>query len=76
MRRWCSTLDRGAVVFVGKGERADALDPFRKRLRAAHANIESVATEMSAAYTPTVRQRSLSIQPRVVTAPCVATPTR
>jgi transposase len=43
-------LDSGAVVFVGEGKGADALDPFWKRLRAAHARIEAVATDMSPAY--------------------------
>ena len=43
-------LDGGAVVFVGAGKGADALDPFWKRLRAAHARIVAVATDMSPAY--------------------------
>ena len=49
-------LDSGAVVFVGEGKGADALDPFWKRLRAARATIDAVATDMSAAYTLAVRE--------------------
>lgn len=45
----------GAVVFVGEGKGADALDPFWKRLRRAHAKIEAVATDMSPAYISAVR---------------------
>ena len=43
-------LESGAVVFVGDGQGADALIPFWKRLRASHAKIEAVATDMSPAY--------------------------
>jgi transposase len=43
-------LETGAVVFVGEGKGADALAPFWKRLRAARAKVEAVATDMSAAY--------------------------
>lgn len=43
-------LESGAVVFVGRGKSAQALDPFWKRLRASHARIEAVATDMSPAY--------------------------
>ena len=42
-------LDTGAVVFIGQGKGADALIPFWKRLNAAHAKIEAVATDMSPA---------------------------
>jgi transposase len=45
----------GAVVFVGDGKGVDALKPFWKRLRRAHAKIAAVATDMSAAYTRAVR---------------------
>jgi transposase len=45
----------GAVVFVGDGKGADALDPFWKRLRRARAKVEAVATDMSPAYTRAVR---------------------
>jgi transposase len=48
-------LDNGAVVFVGEGKGADSLLPFWKRLRAAHARIKAVATDMSPAYTAAVR---------------------
>jgi transposase len=49
-------LDSGAVVFVGDGKGAAALEPFWKRLRAAHARIRAVATDMSPAYILAVRQ--------------------
>lgn len=49
-------LDSGAVVFVGDGKGADALDPFWRRLRAAHARIRAVATDMSLAYIQAVQQ--------------------
>jgi transposase len=45
----------GAVVFVGDGKGADALEPFWKRLRRARAKIVAVATDMSPAYTRAVR---------------------
>lgn len=48
-------LETGAVVFVGDGKGADALDPFWKRLQAARAKVEAVATDMSAAYIEAVR---------------------
>jgi transposase len=43
-------LKSGAVVFVGDGKGASALLPFWKRLRASHAKIAAVATDMSPAY--------------------------
>ena len=43
-------LKSGAVVFVGDGKGAAALLAFWKRLRASHAKIEAVATDMSPAY--------------------------
>jgi transposase len=43
-------LQSGAVVFVGDGKGADALEPFWKRLRASRAKVDAVATDMSAAY--------------------------
>jgi transposase len=43
-------LESGAVVFVGEGKGADALNPFWKRLRASRAKVQAVATDMSAAY--------------------------
>jgi transposase len=48
-------LDSGAVVFIGEGKGADALIPFWKRLKAAHARIEAIATDMSPAYIFAVR---------------------
>ncbi len=45
----------GAVVFVGDGKGADALDPFWRRLRRARARIHAVATDMSPAYIQAVR---------------------
>lgn len=49
-------LDSGRVLFVGQGKGADALDPFWKRLRASHARIFAVATDMSPAYILAVAQ--------------------
>lgn len=49
-------LKKGAVVFVGEGKGADALDPFWRRLRASRAKVKAVATDMSAAYTAAVRE--------------------
>jgi transposase len=43
-------LDSGAVVFVGQGKGAEALEPFWKRLKSAHAKVRAVATDMSPAY--------------------------
>lgn len=43
-------LESGAILFVGEGKRADALDPFWKRLNASGATIDAVAMDMSAAY--------------------------
>jgi len=43
-------LSSGAVVFVGDGKSADALEPFFKRLRRSQAKIEAVAIDMSPAY--------------------------
>jgi transposase len=45
----------GAVVFVGDGKGAEALEPFWKHLRRARAKVEAVATDMSPAYTRAVR---------------------
>jgi transposase len=49
-------LVSGAVVFVGDGKGADALEPFWKRLRASRAKIKAVATDMSLAYILAVRE--------------------
>ena len=43
-------LVSGAVVFVGDGKGADALDPFWKRLKSSHAKVKAVAMDMSPAY--------------------------
>jgi transposase len=50
-------LENGAVVFVGDGKGADALIPFWKKLgRRRRRRIESVAVDMSPAYTKAVRE--------------------
>ena len=49
-------LRSGAVVFVGDGKGTEALVPFWKRLRAAHAKVKAVATDMSKAYIRAVRE--------------------
>ena len=49
-------LVSGAVVFVGDGKGADALDPFWKRLRSSRGKIKAVATDMSLAYILAVRE--------------------
>jgi len=43
-------LESGAVLHVGKGRGGDSLKSFWRRLRASHAKIEAVATDMSVAY--------------------------
>jgi transposase len=43
-------LESGAVVFVGDGKSADALEPFWKRLRRCNVKIKAVAMDMSPAY--------------------------
>jgi transposase len=48
-------LQSGAVVFVGDGKGTEALTPFWRRLRAAHAKVRAVATDMSKAYIRAVR---------------------
>jgi len=48
-------LQSGAVVFVGDGKGAEALEPFWRRLRSSRARIEAVATDMSPAYIQAVR---------------------
>jgi transposase len=49
-------LETGAVVFVGQGKGAEALEPFWKRLRRARARVEAVATDMSIAYILAIRE--------------------
>jgi len=43
-------LETGAVVFVGEGKSAAALEPFWKRLKSTKRRIEAVAIDMSRAY--------------------------
>jgi transposase len=43
-------LESGAVIFVGDGKGAEALNPFWKRLRHSPATVEAVAIDMSPAY--------------------------
>lgn len=43
-------LETGAVLHIGNGKGADALKPFWKKLKAARANIEAVALDMSPAF--------------------------
>jgi transposase len=52
-------LDRGAIVFVGKGKGADALIPFWKRLKSSRAKIKAVAVDMSPAFTRAVTENLL-----------------
>ncbi len=50
-------LKTGAVIFVGEGKGAEALEPFWKRLRYSRASIKAVAMDMSAAYISAVTHR-------------------
>ena len=43
-------LERGTVLFVGRGKGGDALQPFKSRLRRRAKQIEAVAIDMSNAY--------------------------
>ncbi|ADU61411.1 MAG: ISL3 family transposase [Pseudodesulfovibrio sp.] len=43
-------LESGAIVFVGDGKGAEALDPFWKRLKRSSAMVQAVATDLSIAY--------------------------
>lgn len=49
-------MQSGAIVFVGNGKKADALDPFWEKLKRSKANIEAVAMDMSPAYFSTVTE--------------------
>ena len=49
-------LETGAIVFVGQGKGAAALDPFWQRLRGSRSKIEAVAADMSPAYAKAVRR--------------------
>lgn len=43
-------LETGAVIFVGEGKGADALDPFWKQLGQRRRKVKAVSMDMSAAY--------------------------
>jgi len=43
-------IDSGAVLFVGKGKGAEALEPFWLMLRRSRAKVQAVSTDMSIAY--------------------------
>lgn len=43
-------LESGAVVFIGEGKSAAALEPFWERLKSAKKRIQAVAIDMSQAY--------------------------
>lgn len=49
-------LHTGAVVYVGKGKGAEALEGFWRRLRRSRARIQAVAMDMSQAYIHAVSQ--------------------
>lgn len=49
-------LERGAVVFVGDGKGAEALEPFWGRVNHSRAKIEAVAIDMSPAYISAVME--------------------
>jgi len=49
-------LDTGAVVFVGDGNGAEALQPFWRRLKRSRTRIEAVAMDMSKAYISAVAE--------------------
>lgn len=43
-------LEKGHVLFVGEGKRAESLEPFWKRLRCSGAKVKAVATDMAPAF--------------------------
>jgi transposase len=49
-------LESGAILFVGKGKKAESLRPFWRRLRAAKAQVKAVAIDMSPAYEQAVHK--------------------
>lgn len=49
-------LETGAILFVGQGKKAESLQPFWRRLRAARASVEAVAIDMSPAYLSAVEE--------------------
>jgi transposase len=50
-------LSTGAVVFVGDGKGAEALEPFWKRLKRSKARVEAIAIDMSPAYISAVAEK-------------------
>ena len=52
-------LKTGAVVFVGDGKGADALDPFWKQLKRAKSKIDAVAIDMSPAYISAIIKKTI-----------------
>jgi transposase len=49
-------LATGAVVFVGDGKGAEALEPFWKRLKRSKPKVEAIAIDMSPAYISSVTE--------------------
>ena len=49
-------LQTGAILFVGKGKKAESLQPFWRRLRASRAKVQAVAIDMSRAYIAAVER--------------------
>jgi transposase len=49
-------LQTGAILFVGQGKKAESLQPFWRRLRAARAKVQAVAIDMSRAYISAVER--------------------
>jgi transposase len=49
-------LHTGAIVYVGEGKGAEALDLFWRRLSAARADVRAVAVDMSPAFTKAIRE--------------------
>jgi transposase len=49
-------LEKGAVIFVGKGRGIEALRPFWRRLRSSRVRIQAVATDMAGGYIAAVRK--------------------
>lgn len=50
-------LESGAIVYVGDGKGADAVEPFFRRLRHSQAFIETIAMDMSGAYQLAARRQ-------------------
>ena len=49
-------LESGAILFVGKGKKAESLRPFWRRLKAAQARVKAVAIDMAPAYLKAVQK--------------------